>query len=689
LPAFSDSSLICWIGMQCLSEWRDHKEEILSVEKRVTASPFTLSELETAALLEMLEGFAPYFPDGSFASILSGLAKLHGHLLLNLGDIQGAALVFEKAARRAHDSGQPQQYRYLKYFSELTAYRSAWKQLRLEEARQLFEKTLKIAERLPPGAFPRGFYWSLDDLKRDQLLLNATEKAAAGQAQEAMQCLAEWLGLSKDLEFASPFYTRVVIRKLTLEFLAANDKAQQNLLRIKLRQHLIHQDTSKTDLYCYQIVQLVWHRALQPERAVTSVARLIPRDAVVEETGREDVKGLATELEEERKDLRLIPPWIVTWLQDDRNLKHQEYARQAYACCIAEYYSAHFGLPEPSIFDGLDWAIGRLKLLGEHNVYRQKALEDLLYELQQQQAADEVFSLEKLKHSAGVLFPHVVRCRADLDGSVELQRLWAKEPLTLQFAKGEETWCAGLYYYLHPRLNFHPYDRIQRDPHESFYPVLARFYGEPNPNPVVLVVEGITEDGLFQRLFDRLYPAWRALNIQIHVGNGAGGTYFQVMETIAKQYPQADFFLVYDEDARKFMEKERAQWTVVQQIMRRSQHFVMTPDIEGVSPTALLTAIRKRWPSVTFSRDTVLPRLVSWIKSEGYRSNSRKDRTFPKVQELIKSTAKSEAANEMDKDRAWGEYLADAMLLEGLPGDVRAVAERVLRCARGLEMILF
>jgi hypothetical protein len=67
--------------------------------------------------------------------------------------------------------------------------------------------------------------------------------------------------------------------------------------------------------------------------------------------------------ESERWDLQFIPHWFVAWLQDNKEPERQTFALQTYSCCLAEYYSARLGLPEPSIFDGLDWAIERTQTL--------------------------------------------------------------------------------------------------------------------------------------------------------------------------------------------------------------------------------------------------------------------------------------------------------------------------------------
>jgi hypothetical protein len=691
--SFSNSSFIHLFGMQCLNEWRKYKDQILNRQITVKASVFRLSESELASLLDILEQFAIYFPIGQLASILPDVAKYHGHLLLNLEDIEGASRVFERAAKYVRDRGQSVQYKYLNYFSNQTAYRTAWKKLIINEARSYFTNTIKLAEEMLPSTFTTGFYWDLMDLKRDEILLNATEKANDGLILESVGFLSEWLRNSKELEYSSPFYPRVFVRKLALDFLASDNKQQQNELRIKLRQYLIIQDIKyRSDLFCFHIIQLVWHNVLKPDEASRAIAKLIPRDADIEEAQLEDVKALADEFEVERQDLRYIPSWIVKWLQSDGIPQRQAFALQAYSCFIAEYYSAHFNIPKPCIFDGLDWAIERIKNLLEYNIRNRTHFENFLNRIE---CISETDPLETVKQSAGILFPHIVRPQVVISGNVELpetvrlERFWAKRPRILQFStSSEETWYPGCYYYLDPRLNFHQLDRLQRDPHESFDPVLARLYGEPNPNPVVLVVEGPTEEGFFKRLLDVLYPSWQALNIQIHVGKGTGGTYLQVIETVAKLYSNADFILVYDNDAKVEMDKGlEHQWEFVESIRNRSPHFVMVPDIEGINPAALLSAVKQCWPAVTFVETDILPKLENYIEDVMRNPKSKKpEGTITAARDLIRQTTNSQWRGvRFGKSVKWGECLADAMLQNvELPKIIRSVLEQVLIAARGL-----
>jgi hypothetical protein len=297
-----------------------------------------------------------------------------------------------------------------------------------------------------------------------------------------------------------------------------------------------------------------------------------------------------------------------------------------------------------------------------------------------------------VKQSAAILFPHIVQLEsifpkdAKSPEIVHFERVWAQYSRTLQFRTEEgETWHNGHYYYLRPNLNFYPLDRLQRDPNEDFQPAVAQLYGEPNPNPVVLVVEGKSDESFFRRLLDRLYPKWKVLNIKVLEVKGAGN-FLQFIFGGNKIVHQTEFFIVYDEDARNKLSK--AGWDEIKEIVTKSPKFAMIPDIEGVSPTALLSAISKCWPTVVFEEAVILPKLLGYLKDVKYDLNRHKETggTLRAARNLIGQINQSQLQKiNFGKSEKWGECLADAMLDEGdLPQEIRSVIEQLLISARGL-----
>lgn len=681
---FRSSQFVRFFGNQCLNEWKRDHDRIVDQGRLLFDSPLGLPLDEAISLIETLEKIAQYFPVGPQSAMLPTLGKQLGYLHLSRRDLRKASESFRRGSQAAHRRQSYQQALYLKFLEDLTAFRATWKELDLPSATAHFHNTLSDLVKLPLEAFPKGFYWDPDDLKRDELLLKATAYALAGDLPAALVCLDDWLVKSKGLALTSGHYPRVQIRELTFKCLASSSDIAATY-RSQIRRAIASDDlTFRADLYCLYLVDAVKYGA-PIESIVRQVAGLIPRDADVPDSDMDKVQTVSIEIENERATLPFLPKWLGLWLRSNDPLECL-YGLQAYLCCLAEYYSEPLGLTQAKASSDLDWAWNHLEVIAKSKLRNSSVLSPLLAQLEQVRAQYQILpnaleSYEKdiitnlmpvLRQSALTLFPHVVRCnrKRTMDNGrhfVELNRVWSKQPTDLTFEIGEEeVWLPGSYYYLHPRLNFHQLDRLQRDPGENFAPVPARTYGAPDPIPSVLVVEGPTEEGLFSLLLDRVYPFWRALNIHMKAGLGAGGTFMQTVETVATIFKEAQFLVAYDQDAIQSIATLASQpkWKRAAKVLSTAEHHIMSPDTEGVDPNSTLKAIQRCWPRLEFRLNDVLPALRQYV--DDVKSGARKPikgGTLAMAATLIQRVRKSPLEKgEMWKSKEWGECLASSIL---------------------------
>lgn len=370
---------------------------------------------------------------------------------------------------------------------------------------------------------------------------------------------------------------------------------------------------------------------------------------------------------------------------------------QIYLCCVAEFNSGILGLEPPGLFAGFDWAIDRLRECARCDLRYGEDLQTLSEKASKVRLAwttdeedpsySELTAWSLIKDSAPALFPHIVRLTEDgecVGGQVRFNRIWSQQaPALLLVPRLSQEPSVGRYYYLPPWLNRYQQDEVQLDPHEEIRVVDIVNYGEPREGKTFLIVEGDSDEVFWERLLKKLYPAWKALSISFIQSRGYGGLLGAVDHVIRAG---SEFVLVYDSDAQKQLDRSRnqRQWKMVFETIDRSPRTRLEPDLEGVNVDAVVKAVRCRHPEVGFDEAHVRQEIDQY-KRRVAAGGDWKNGTLGIVAEHINRCCRSgEGHISHEKDRAWGELLAAAMLEGELAGPIIKILTSVLSMARGL-----
>lgn len=680
---FTDSVRAGELADHCLDEWAKHRNAMTRSGRNPIISKYSTRQAELIEIVSLLVKMAPVAPSEIHRSSLPKLKQLYGQLLLKAKRTQEAEVAFADAATTAEAFGSQVQAKYIRLFRAIAGLRISWQQLDLEAARHWLSDATTLAAALQDAAFPRGFYWSPEDLERDSYLIDATKHALAGRAVEATSLLELWLAQSADLKHTSPQYPRVRVQKLTLDYFAAGDLTTRGRARAALRNEL-KAHVWRADIFCFELVNTP---GLSLDDAIGLIARVMPRDADVPAEYAERVRERAEELRYDRDGTWFLPVWISEWAVDERRPDRRSYAVLVTALAALEFYSYLLSWPSPAVSDGLTSVRDRLAQIPNAPVRDAEAFRRitvLLTEMIDSGAPPPPSRAHEALCDLRGVWPHIVRCvgiqPTGRSARVTLERCFSLGPPTLTTIAALDDWKDDVHFYLYPWLTQFRGDVLQRDPGEKIGGQRAKLYGEPLSRPCALIVEGDTEIGLFSTLLNVLFPLWRAFDLRLE--QTSGDSYLKTVQAVVNS--GSAIVCVYDADKTPQFEANLAQpaWAETVTMIAVSPHFTMTPDLEGAAGTAVLTAIARLNPEIDIDlqQANVLHRDRAWKR--GWRPFAR----ALTIARACVPDKQSRSRLSVTKGRAFGEALGRALLSETpLRPDFRRIVLAVERTLRGIR----
>lgn len=710
--SYPDSGFSKKIATYCLSDWNSFKRGLGDTERALLTPIYDLSTEEACKLIVLLEKLADSYCHQQRGQYLGEMKKIRAFQLVSAKKIREAATCFSDALRLAPRTYSLPQVAYLEFFYHIMAHRADWLDLNVSGARSHLQKAIGVMDAEKAQRILNGYYWGLDDLERDKILLNATEDALKEDATTSLEEIDRWLTQSSHLAYRSPRYNHLKVMQLALRWVTTLT-AQRGGIREEMMAQMATRDLrNRADLYCVHVLDSVRTGFQSLDTATRKLGRLLSPDAFPPEDSEEVTKELAQELVGRVEAPRFLPKWLVEWAKDkrERSAWRQAYALEVYACCVAEFFYAITKVPQKkygtsqqqAVWAGLDCAIKMLESIDLMSLRKGEQLRKLTEQLCAfqmpmvgKESRHEMVSVanpstwEIIEQTAADIFPHLVylsQDEANCPDGVLLTRLWQKGNRILRIL-GRACTLEARYYYLPPWLNFYEQDTYQPDPYEEIPMVRANLYGEPSVKPVVLVCDGNTDTRAFKILLDHLYPEWRALNMFVLNGRGGGQT-LKAVEDV-RQFGSL-FVVIQDEDAKSFFEKQRKEknWAEVVNAIEGAPHAYLVPDIEGVNLTALVAAIKEANPRALFDEQAVLKELKQYVEevTSGKRKKWRGGTLAYAIYVISERHWRGgPSLRSLAKGEAWGKALARKMVETGISSQVLEALALPLRIARGLK----
>ena len=679
---FAESVCAGQIADRCLAEWTRHRDAMTRSGRNPILSKYSTRRSELIEILSLLVKMAAVAPSDVHRSGLPKLKQIYGQLLLSAKRTQEAESAFSDAAATAEAFGSEVQTRYIRLFRSIAALRNSWQQLDFAAARRWLSDAVALADTLDDTAFPRGFYWSREDLRRDRYLIDATEHAFAGRAAEAMSLLDIWQAESDDLRHTSPQYPRVRVQKLTLDYFLAGNLTLRGRARAALRNEL-KAHTWRADVFCFELVNAP---GLSVDDATRLIARVMPRDSDVPPEYAERVRERVEELKYDRDGTWFFPPWISEWVMDDVP-DRRTYAVLVAALVTVEFYSALLAWPSPTAFDGVASVRDRLVQISNAPVRDAEVLRriiELLTEIINTGVPPPPLRAHEALCDLRDVWPHIVRCvtvqPTGRGATVTFDRCFSLGPPTLTTSAPAEGWEYSQHYYLYPWLTQFRGNVLQRDPREKIGGHHAKLYGEPLSGSCTLIVEGDTEIGLFSTLLDTLFPLWRAFDLRLE--QAFGDSYLKTVQAVVNS--GSAIICVYDADKTSQFATNLTQpvWAETVTMIAISPHFTMTPDVEAAAGTAVLNAIAKLNPEIGID----LPAANALYRDRTWKRGWRPFARALTAARVCVSDKLARSQLNASKGRRFGEVLARELLSESpLRPDFRRVVLAVERTVRGLR----
>lgn len=590
------------------------------------------------------------------ASIRSQAWKYRGFSLLNSNprDFTEVTTCFRNARedakaenryrRRAGEKVSESHLDYLSFWYYVVRLRQALLDGNFPESRRAWEQAQRYAAKFEEKQIFPSYYYNMEDLCHEELLLSACKKLSAtpnGEAgiQQAAEVLEQWNIASRKANLVGKGrYYLLEARRLALMAAAAmiHDRLDVADSRLAELDNLVEERTSLGNhtRELWRVVadarsQLRRRHPLNWGQLRRDLARLIPLDAHLP-VGWEPAKPTSDKLR------RRLPRVLHDWLNDaDRNKRL--YALHTLTRGVSEYLQricarerlvaelmGHSAEEAPQLPAGFPFistdqiAVSLESIM--HYLHDQrrfarivKGVRDLLDQFKWNPQGDghDVVShgVGSLMDKTAYLFPLVVEIvqfgKDDGGTYCEVQRFWGKANPHLriyyrkpvQLAKVSRAGLSpisegdkGQYWFLDARYKWHDLDELFLDEPQTLWFYGACAFGDPAKARCTLLAEGQTEDRALPILLRTLLPSYQALNIdwprrqQIQRGRdeGRGGSW------VASRYSDysagSPCIAIADQDAEAGFGSRglTAENALV---------FFLCPDIEGCDPRSLAEAL--------------------------------------------------------------------------------------------------